>query len=173
VVEIKSEIVGEWLRLMGCVPRRIVGPGTNFQIEFSYPPDSPHLMTVVNATIRPHALVVITQTVISPEHVAAFQELETDEKVSFLRDLQKTLLRDYIEFNLMGIDEISGLVCPSAFQISATRYGDGLSLDSFARTVSSVYKAELAAITCVQEHLGPRGLGGSGNFEFKRIGGIQ
>jgi hypothetical protein len=62
----------------------------------------------------------------------------------------------------------SELSCPAAFQITATRYEDGLSLDSLARTVSSVYKAELAAIICAQQHLGRQGPAGrGGDFLFK------
>ena len=55
--------------------------------------------------------------------------------------------------------------------VQATRYDDGLSLDSFARTVSSVNKAEVAGIACVQRRLSPRTSGPGGIFDFSSMKG--
>jgi len=55
--------------------------------------------------------------------------------------------------------------------VQATRYDDGPSLDSFARTVSSVNKAEVAGIALVQHGLSPRTSGPGGIFDFSSMKG--
>jgi hypothetical protein len=102
----------------------------------------------------------------SPEHLELFGTFENEDKQAFLNDLQSTLNREFVEFQFEGAG--TGLSCPTAFLITAIRYDDGLSLDSLARTVSSVYKAELAGISCVQQKLGQRNFpAGGGDFPFK------
>ncbi|MGE0443039.1 MAG: DUF2299 family protein [Vicinamibacterales bacterium] len=157
-----------WLRKVGSTPVKIHDDQAAWHFEVDYPSGTPHRVHVVGPKDRPEAVVIATMINVSPEHVKTFGELDDDDKAAFLWDLRKTLNQDFAEFTLVGYQE--GLVCPAGFQITATRFEDGLSLDSFARSISSVYKTELAGIMCVQEHLGPKGYGAGGRFDFKRLG---
>ena len=169
---VEASTIKGWLHDMGCSPTVIkVNPNADWEFDCVYPTNTAHHVIVVSPKDRPKAVMVATETKLSPEHVAAFGDLEDDAKADFMRDLQGALNRDYVEY---GLQVGTGTACPSGFQVSATRYVDGLTLDSFARTVSSVYKAELQGIMCVQRHLNSGSPGGAGgHFEFKRMGGIQ
>jgi hypothetical protein len=154
-----------WLKDMGCHPMRVPVPNTNWQFEVDYPANTPHRIVVTNQISFPRAVIVGTRIAFSPEHLEAFGNFENEDKQSFLDDLQSTLNREFVEFQFEGSG--TGLSCPTAFQVTAMRYDDSLSLDSLARTVSSVYKAELAGILCVQQKLGRRNFpAGGGDFPF-------
>jgi len=157
-----------WVRKLGATPVKITDASAAWHYEFDYPHGTPHRMHVLGPKDRPESVVILSATNVSAEHVKGFGELDDDDKAAFLWAIRKTLNQDFSEFRLLVPSE--GVVCPTAFHITATRYEDGLSLDSFARSVSSVYKTELAGIMCVQEHLGPKGYGSSGRFDFKRLG---
>ena len=112
---------------------------------------------------------VASETVISPEHVEAFDRLDDDEKRAFsTSEMHSVLNTEFVEYALR--DFPNETTCPKAFQVTATRFDDGLTSDSFSRAVSSVYKPERAGILCVQKHLKPHGPGSS-NFDFRRGGG--
>lgn len=159
-----------WLKAMGCTSKKEspADPALSFQYTIDYPVGTPHRISVLAFAARPRALIVMSRVDFSPEHLATFQDLENDEKVDFLFELSTTLNREYVEYAFAPTS--SPLACPSAFMVQATRYDDGLSLDSFARTVSSVNKAEVAGIACVQRHLTPRSAGPGGRFDFTRSG---
>ena len=163
-----EERIEGWLRKLGATPVRIRDPQTSWHFEFDFPLGTPHRMHTIGPRERPEAVVILSGATVSPEHLKGFDELDDDDKAAFLWALRKTLNQDFAEFALQGPHE--GLVCPASFQITATRFEDGLSLDSFARSIASVYKTELAGIMCVQEHLGPKSYGTGGRFDFKRIG---
>lgn len=166
-----STMIETWLRDIGIDPNPVTDPEMHWRFDVNYPTGSPHRMHVVNPKARPRAVAIISRCAISAEHHAAFQELDGEAKLDFARELQATLNREFVEFTFQGVEQ--GLLCPTGFQVEAMRYDDALSLDSLARSISSVYKAELAAIWCVQRHLTPHGAGGSGHFEFKRMGGVH
>src|SRR5579871_5828777 len=130
VQKITPEQTQTWLREMGCSPRLLPAsdPGTRFQIEHDYPPGTPHRLNTFAPTAQPRALVVMAVVAVSADHIARFQDLEQDEKAAFLQDLTTTLNRDFVEFSFppQGTNVLS---CPPMFQVIATRYDDGLSLD--------------------------------------------
>lgn len=160
-----------WLCDLGCTPKTVSEQGMHWHFEIDYPPNTPHKLHILNPKERSRSLVILSQISISPDHIAAFQELEEGQKYDFLSDLTATLNREFTEFAIQGIEQ--GLACPTGFQVMSTRYEDALSLDSLARSISSVFKTELAAIACVRRHLTPHGPGGPGHFEFKRTGSLQ
>lgn len=176
-VKLTGALVEGWLKDIGSTPKGVTPPApeSSFQYEFDYPKGTPHRLIVLHPIATPRALVVLTQVSMSPEHLTTFKDLEDPDKIAFLQDLGTALNREFVEYGYMFMTPTPGaLTCPTAFQVSATRFDDGLSLDSFARTVSSVYKTEVAGITCVQKHLQPGTFtGGGGNFDFKRSGGLQ
>jgi hypothetical protein len=163
-----SELVEGWIRDMGCHPRKMPGGNTNWQFEVDYPVNTPHRMVVVNPVSAPRAVIIGVKVAFSPQHIAAFGPLEDYDKHKFIEDLQATLNREFVEYTFDDGVPLTNLSCPNSFQITAIRYEDGLSLDSFARTISSVYKSELAALLCVQRHLrGDEIPGPGGDFGFK------
>ena len=162
-----AAVVEGWLTDMGSHPKKVSMPNANWQFEIDYPANTAHRIAVANLTSHPRALAVGTRIAVSQEHIDAFGLWENEDKQSFLDDLQSTLNREFVEFQFEGLG--TGLSCPTAFTITAIRYEDGLSLDSLMRTVSSVYKAELAGILCVQQKLGRRDFpgGGGGDIQFR------
>ncbi len=157
-----------WLRKLGATPVALEDATADWHFQIDYPARTPHQIHVVGPKGQEGAVVIASATAVSPEHLKAFEELDDDSKSSFLWELRSTLVAPYTEFILEGVT--GELVCPTRFQITTTRWEDGLSMDSFARSVSSVYKTELAGIMVIQRHLGGRGFGSPGRFDFKRIG---
>jgi hypothetical protein len=159
-------LIEGWLRAIGSKPTSMTVPYAAWQFEFDYPPNTPHKMIVVNPSVQPRALVVVSKVAFSQEHLTAHALMENADKARFIHDLQCSLNRESVEFGFEGQQGL--LTCPAAFQVSVTRYDDGISLDGLARAVSSVYKAEFAGLLVVQDHLGSGNYGGSGgDFPFR------
>lgn len=165
--QLQARIEG-YLRAIGSSPVKIKDDRARWHYEIDYPPNTPHRIHVINPVERPQAVVIASATGVSPEHLAAFDELDDDAKADFLWDLRMVLNNQFVEFSLQGAE--NERACPKVFEITCTRYEDGLNLDSFARSISSVYKLEIAGILCVQKHLSPKSFGGGGRFDFKRLG---
>jgi hypothetical protein len=110
----------------------------------------------------------ISGTEFSHEHRDAFDKLDDDGKDGFLWKFRHAINTHHADFEIEGANGI--LDCPTRFKISATRYEDGLTLDSFAQSLGSVLKTQLSAIWVIQEHLTPRSFGSGGRFDFKRLG---
>ena len=72
------------------------------------------------------------------------------------------------DFKLEGVSAV--LDCPTLFQVSVTRFADGLNMDSFARSMSMVFHTELNATWLVKRYLGPREGGHGGRFDFRKAG---
>jgi hypothetical protein len=172
-VKITPTLTEGWLKEMGCTAKPVVPPMPDFSFQYhiDYPIGTPHRINVYGVTMQPRALVVMSQVAFSPEHIATFQDFENEEKMDFLFALNTTLNREDTEYALAPAS--GPLACPPAFQIQAIRYDDGLSLDTFARTIATVNKVEVAGITCVQRYLSPHGSGPVGVFDFKRSGNLQ
>lgn len=160
--------VEEWLKNLGCTPTTIQDPQTVWHIEFDYPVNRGHRMHVAMPKGPAESILIASVVTLSPEHIGAFDEYADDEKAEFLFGLRQALNQPNVDFQLHGVEE--PLKCPESFQLSSLRFPDGLSMDSFARSVGAVYKTELAGIWYVQETLGGQGLGPSGRFDFKRLG---
>ena len=167
---IGAETAEQWLRDIGCEPSEVPQAGARWALKFNYPPThDDHPMLLLSPTAAPKAVMIGSRITVSPEHVAAFGELDDEAKVDFLRELRHTMFTDFAEFQIDPPGP--GLVCPKEFQISVTRFADGLSLDELFTSISRVFKTELLAIECFQTHLTPRDSGGSSGFEFYKVGG--
>jgi hypothetical protein len=75
---------------------------------------------------HPERVLIATGTEVSHEHREAFDKLDDDGKDTFLWRFRYAINVPEADFVLDGADGI--LDCPSRFQISATRYEDGLTL---------------------------------------------
>jgi hypothetical protein len=161
-----GKLIRGWLVDIGCTPIPRSNPGVNWAFEVNVPPGASTRITVVNPKSMPRAVLIVSQTAVSDAHRAAFDRLEDDSKRDFWGVLSMRLNNhDFIEFHLDGLPPD----CPTAFQISVTRWDDGITLDSFHRSLSSVNKAYLDACACFREHLGEPSPAAGGEFEFKRL----
>jgi hypothetical protein len=158
----------EWLKLMGSTPIDIQDPGTEWHFQFDYPANTPHIMHVAVPKERPSGIVIVSGTDVSHEHLEAFAALDDEAKEDFLWDLRNTLNVVDVDFKMEGVS--GDLDCPTQVKISVTRYEDGLTLDSFARSVGAVFKTELNGIWVILRHLGGKRFGTGGRFDFKRLG---
>jgi len=160
--------IEEWLKTIGCTPMQDQDPQAVWHLAFRYPANTEHVMHVVAPAANPAVAVVVSGTTVDPQHLEGFASLEDEGKEEFLWKLRHTLNRVEVDFIVSGAN--GPLDCPKQFQISVTRYSDGLTLDSFAKSLGDVYKTELDVIWLIQEHLGSSGQGPGRRFDFKRLG---
>jgi hypothetical protein len=158
-------LIRGWLRDIGCNPIPRSSPELNWAFEVVFPPQGPTRLTVQNQKNLPRAVLIVSRTEVSPEHFAAFENLDEDSRREFWQALALRLNNhDFIEFSVEGVPP----GCPTAFQIAVARWDDGLTLDSFARSLSSVNKAFFDACSFFREHFGTPGPASGGEFDFKR-----
>jgi len=166
-----SEVIVEWLHDLALKPEPISQPDINWGFQMQYPPNlpQPHKLGVVQPKMLRRGIVIVAGATLAPTQRAAFELLDDDAKTSFYDELQQTLNRDFVEYDLVGSDP-QRRVCPGGIQIQAVIFEDGLSLDTLAWRLSSVYKAELAGCWCIQRHLGQNSSSGSVQFGFRKLG---
>ena len=160
--------VEEWLRTIGSTPQELEDTQAEWHLEFDYPSKSEHRMHVMRPRSNPAAVVVGAATNVSHEHLEAFGNLDDDAKEEFLWEFRRTVNQPEVDFRLDGVSE--QLDCPTRFQISVTRYDDGLTLDSLAQSIGAVFKVWLGAIWVIQQQLAGNGDSFGGRFDFKRLG---
>lgn len=162
--------VEEWLRTIGCTPsERDDDDDTIWHIEFDYPVKSGNRMHVVSPKTNPQAIIIAVGTSVASQHLKAFEDLDEDGKDEFLWELRNTLNQPEVDFKFENAN--GRFDCPSQFQVSVTRYEDGLAtLDAFAQCIGAAYKTYLKAIWVFQRHLSNGGRGPSGRFDFERLG---
>ena len=168
LTQVTKTQVDEWLRVIGCTPVDQMDSQAAWHIEFDYPPKTPHRMHVVSPNQTPAATIIATATQLQADHLQRFSELDQDAKEEFIWDLRHALNRLEVDFRVDGA--AGPLDCPRQFQISVTRYPDGLSLDSFARSIGSVCKTELDVAWLIEQHLGGTGPARGGRFDFRKLG---
>jgi hypothetical protein len=161
----ESEILG-WVADMQLTPARAPSNG---ELSWGY---EAMLATGFRVGIfqpkrAPRALLIQMKVMSRPDHAESFDGLEEDAKRAFWRELRSTLNREFTEFQLEGklYEE-----CPKSFLVTETIWDDGLSLNNFARSISSVQKACLDACALFDEQLGSTGPATGGEFAFKKIG---
>ena len=150
---ISEDIIVDWLKNMGLDPKPAPDQVTGaWRYSVCVPPDQEQRRMLVFAIKDlPRAVGVACGTLLTPEHTAALFALEPGAKGQFMADLQTALTRESVEYRLER-DSASGDI--KGFDVHAVRYDDGLTLDSFAGTISSVSKAQFAAVRCIWQHLG-------------------
>ena len=161
--------IEEWLRLIGCTPTAAADPQSKWNFSFDYPARSPHRMVVANPIALPAAAVIGSGVLLTPHHLQKFASLDDEEKQAFLWSLRQKANSAEVDFQFFDVKE--RLDCPTRIQFSVVRYTDGLTMDSFARSIGAVFKTELGTMWLVEEHLGGGGeLGPGRRFDFKRLG---
>jgi hypothetical protein len=168
LTQVTKAQVEEWLGVIGCTPVDQMDPQAVWHVEFDYPTKTPHRMHVVSPKQTPIATIIAAGSQLKPDHLERFAELDEDAKTEFIWDLRHALNRLEVDFRVDGA--VGPLDCPKQFQISVTRYPDGLNLDSFAMSLGSVYKTELHVAWLIEQHLGGTGPTPGGRFDFKKLG---
>src|ERR1700733_12635774 len=134
-----------WLRDIGCEPQSVTDPSAVWRFDLQFPPGVPHRISILGPTKPARAVIVITGIAFAAEHHAAFNQLDEDAKQEFIRDLNGTLDRPFVEYQLDGVTNQT-LVCPIGFRVTSVIFDDGLSLDTLAFRITSVFKAEMAGV---------------------------
>jgi hypothetical protein len=163
-----GKLVEGWLRDVGCAPEAYVTPQMNWGFKAAFPPSGPSSLnlTISNPAHIPRAVFIGCHITPAAQHVEAFNRLEEDARKEFWQHLRNTLNRDFVEFQIEGNATSE---CPKAFQVLAMRFDDGLTLDSFARSLSSVLKGCIDGVSCFQDRLGDA-VPAASEFAFKRLG---
>ncbi len=145
-------LIEGWLRDMNLAPVRKSDAVNNWNVEFTIAAGtSPLAIAVVNPRTIPRAIMLVCGLAAAPEHMSAFKELNEDLRREFWNQLRATLNREWVEYQIEGAAIVE---CPKTVRVSAVRFDDGLTLDSFARTLSSVCKAAADAATHYTDRLG-------------------
>lgn len=164
----RKATVERWLAAMGVTTTLINDPMALWHLQFNYPIGSPHIMHAVCPKLTPEAIAILTRSDIGPDLLENFGALDADAKDEFLWKLRETLNTPRIDFQMEGA--AGPQECPKAIVTSSVRYFEGVTLDSFARTVGCVFKAELSASWVIHRYLAPKSFGNGDRFDFKRLG---
>jgi len=159
-------VIEGWLQDMAlkCIPR--TDPASNWMLEFTVPAQNPLVLSVVNPKVIPRGIMFVCGMLAAPGHEAAFNKLDDARRVAFWRQLRTSLSREFVEFQAEGVIT----ECPKSIRITAVRFDDGLTLDSFSRTLSSVCKAVADAMMHFNDFLGDPAPPATGEFAFKKTG---
>jgi hypothetical protein len=144
-------VIEGWLRDLALTPTRRADQSNNWNLEFSIVGPNPLVLNVVNPKSLPRAIMFVCGMAPAPAQVAAFAALSPEARREFWLQLRATLNREAVEFQLDGTALTE---CPKALRVSAVRFDDGLTLDAFAGTLTSVCKACGDAISHFTERLG-------------------
>ncbi len=163
---IDIETIETWVKLIGSTPTRINDNEQEWHIEFDYPSGSQHRTHIIQPLKKDYQITIAAGLRISEEHLKQFDELPGDEQKEFILELSGKLNRPEVDFKMDGMDDRYS--CPKAITITKTRFGDGLTLDSFNQSVGQVFKAKLQGIYFFNLNLEDMNQGGGG-FKFKPV----
>jgi hypothetical protein len=160
-------VIEGWLQDLGLACVRRTDAASNWALEFTIAGPSPLVLSAVNPKSVPRAVMIVCGLSAAPAHVEMFKTLEESARRVFWRQMRSTLTREYVEFQLEGTPTVE---CPRMLRVTCLRFDDGLTLDSFARSLNSVCKTAADAIAHYTEHLGDPNAPTSGEFAFKKVG---
>jgi hypothetical protein len=158
-------LIEGWLRDLSLTPTLRNDGGSNWNLEFTVQAPAPLIMNAVNPKAIPRAVMIVCGMSIAPEHATIYNTLDDARRRLFWAQLRQLMTREYIEFQIEGAPVAE---CPKAIRVSAMRFDDGLTLDSFARSISSVCKACTDAVVHITDNLGQPAAAAGGEFSFKK-----
>ena len=164
---LRTQVKG-WLGRLGSTPVEIEDPQTEWHFQFDYPAKSTHTMHAAQPKDQSDMVLFVSALDVSHDHLKKFEELDEESQETFLLDLKEKLISDSHDFKFEGVENERD--CPKKIIIQCTRYEDGLSLDTFARSVGAVFKGFLLAVLVLRRHLSGNGPGNGDRFDFKRLG---
>jgi hypothetical protein len=160
------DVIDGWLHDMSLTTTRRTDPASNWMLEFTVPGPNPLVMNVVNPKVLPRAVMFVCGLMAAPGHDVAFKALDEEARKRFWKQLRTLLSREFVEFQADGVVT----ECPKSVRITAVRFDDGLTLDSFGRTLSSVCKACADAVAHFTDNLGDPAAPTGGEFAFRKTG---
>jgi hypothetical protein len=161
------DIIEGWLHDLGLACVRRTDAASNWALEFTILGPNPLVLSAVNPKSVPRAVMLVCGLASAPVHMEAFKTLEGSARTQFWQQMRDTLNREFVEYQLDGTPPSE---CPKMLRVTAIRFDDGLSLDSFARSISSVCKAAASAVALYTDRLGDPNAPTSGEFAFKKVG---
>jgi hypothetical protein len=148
----QQQQVESWLRQLGCAPGAVKSiEGNEWQMQFLFPPGSQQNMACFSPR-TPAGATVISVNYPLGRGEAAYDALSDIQKGAFLQELRLVLSRDYLYHDIAPGS--TPTACPRSFAVFDMRFDDGLTLDSFARSIIAVSNTALAANLCCARHLG-------------------
>jgi hypothetical protein len=160
-------VIEGWLQDLGLTCVRRTDAASNWALEFTIAGPNPLVLSAVNPKSVPRAVMLVCAMTAAPEHIEMFKTLDEAARRQFWRDMRDTLNREYVEFQLDGTPPNE---CPKMLRVTAIRLDDGLSLDSFARSISSVCKAAASAVAEFTDRFEDPKAPTGGEFAFKKVG---
>jgi hypothetical protein len=147
----QQQQIEAWLRQLGSQPTP-VGPveGNAWQMQFVFPPGSQQTLACFSPRV-PEGSTVVSVNYPLGRGEAAYEMLSEAEKGVFMQELRLTLSRDHLYHDIAPAAKPGG--CPRSFAVFDMRFDDGLTLDSFARSIITVSNTALAANLCCARHL--------------------
>jgi hypothetical protein len=159
-----STIVEGWLRDLSLTPTPRADNANTWNLEFTVAGAPTLVMNVVNPKSLPRGVMLVCGLSPMPAHVTAFQGLTAQQRTAFWKDLRSLLSRESVEFQIDGVVA----ECPKAVRVTALHFDDGLSLDTFARALSSVCKACADLVVLFTERLGDPNVSPGGEFAAQK-----
>jgi hypothetical protein len=147
----QQQQIESWLRQLGCAPGAVKSiEGNEWQMQFVFPPGSQQNMACFSPR-TPAGSTVISVNYPLGRGEAAYDALSDLQKGAFFQELRLVLSRDSLYHDIApGPTPAS---CPRSFAVFDMRFDDGLTLDSFARSIIAVSNTALAANLCCAKHL--------------------
>jgi hypothetical protein len=148
----QQQQIEAWLGQLGSTPTPVpLIEGNQWQLQFMFPPGSQQTLACFSPRV-PAGSTVISVNYPLGRGEAAFEALSEAEKGAFMQELRLVLSRDHL-YHDMAPGATPG-ACPRSFAVFDMRFDDGLTLDSFARSIITVSNTALAANLCCARHLG-------------------
>ena len=164
--KIEASLIADWLRDMGLNPTPLP-PNGEAAWAFEVILLSGLKVAVLGPRRTPRAVVVQAMMLTSATQLDAFNNLDDESRKDFWCKLRSLLNREFVEFAIDGTPMVE---CPKSFAVFATRWDDGVTLDSFARSISSIQKSCLDGTAFFQEQLGGgAGPATGGEFGFRKM----
>jgi hypothetical protein len=147
----QQQQIESWLRQLGCTPNAVKSiEGNEWQMQFVFPPGSQQNMACFSPR-TPAGSTVISVNYPLGRGEAAYDAMSDLQKGAFLQELRLVLSRDYLYHDISpGPTPTSS---PRSFAVFDMRFDDGLTLDSFARSIIAVSNTALSANLCCARHL--------------------
>jgi hypothetical protein len=147
----QQQQIESWLRQLGSTPTAVKSiEGNEWQIQFVFPPGSQQNMACFSPR-TPAGSTVISVNYPLGRGEAAYDAMSDEKKGALMQELRLVLSRDHLYHDIApGPTPTS---CPRSFAVFDMRFDDGLTLDSFARSIISVSNTALAANLCCARHL--------------------
>jgi hypothetical protein len=147
----QQQQIEAWLRQLGTSPKSLSSTeGNDWQLQFVFPPGSQQTLACFAPRVPTGSTVISVNYPLSGGE-SAYDLLTEVQRNAFLQELRQVLSRDHLYHDIAPGTKPGA--CPRSFAVFDMRFDDGLTLDSFARSIITVSNTALAANLCCARHL--------------------